>query len=523
MKEKFYITTAIDYVNASPHIGHALEKVQADVIARYNKLKGKEIYFLSGTDEHGAKVARSAEAANIDIREFVDENAKKFKNLLKIINISNDDFIRTSDQKRHWPAAKALWAKLVDSGDIYKSFYKGLYCVGHEAFVTEKDLVNGKCQDHGKKPEIIEEENYFFRLSKYTEDIKSKIENNKLKIIPEARKNEILSLLNSGLEDISFSRPSKDISWGIPVPGDASQTMYVWCDALTNYISALGYGNKDDFKFKKFWPADVHIIGKDILRFHSAIWPGMLLSAGLPLPRTIFAHGFITVGGQKMSKTLGNVIAPFELVEEFGVDAVRYYLIREIPTFEDGDFTKDKLKETYNADLANGIGNLAQRILKMAEQYFNGKISKPNDLSLTDVPFRQHLAVLDKNHKPEKDLEYFSVPYVIDNFIWPDYEYLMEEYELNKACGVIWELISNLDKYIDDYKPFKLIQNDKKKTKSVLWCLVYGLTNIGWMLAPFLPDTSKKILNSVGAGETKKSCGNFETTFLLHPLFPRKD
>ena len=523
MREKFYITTSIAYVNAPPHIGYALEIAQADVIARHNRLLGKEVYFLSGTDEHGAKVSRSADDTGISIEKFVDENAKKFKNLLKIINASNDDFIRTSDQKRHWLSAQALWLKLAEAGDIYKSYYKGFYCVGCESFITEKDLVGGKCKNHGKEPEIIEEENYFFRLSKYTKEIESRIKNNELRIIPETRKNEILSLLEAGLEDVSFSRPSKDISWGVPVPGDPTQTMYVWCDALTNYISALGYAASDDSNFKKFWPADIHIIGKDILRFHSAIWPGMLLSAGLLLPKAIFVHGFINTGGQKMSKTLGNVIDPIDLAERYGVDALRYYLIRDICTFEDGDFTEERFKESYNANLANGIGNLAQRILKMAKQYFNGAVLKPDDILLASVPLRKHLGILDKDHKPEKDLEYFSVPYAVNEFVQPEYDSLMRNFELNKACGVIWGLISDLDKYVDDYKPFKLIQTDKQKTEAVLWSLLFGLANVGWMLLPFLPETAARILKSVGAGDAKEECKNFKIFLFSSPLFPRKD
>ena len=375
MSSKYYITTAIDYVNAKPHIGHALEKIQADVLARFHRIKGEDVWFLTGTDEHGATNVRAAEKAGKEIKDFVNENSEKFRELKKVLNLSWNDFIRTSDQKRHWPGAQKLWLKLVEAGDIYKKKYKGLYCVGHEAFVTEKDLVDGKCRDHQKAPEVIEEENYFFRLAKYSKEIESRIRNNELRILPETRKNEILSFIESGLEDVSFSRPHKDLSWGIPVPNDPEHTMYVWCDALANYITAVGYGNQqpksafsadsgaspaesqiigsqpnNQQQFGYWWPADLHIIGKDILRFHAAIWPGMLLSAGLPLPKSIFVHGFVTVEGQKMSKTIGNVIDPVELVKKYGTNTVRYFLLREIPSGEDGDFSYKKLEERYNGD-----------------------------------------------------------------------------------------------------------------------------------------------------------------------------
>src|SRR3989338_4064433 len=362
--EKFYISTSIAYVNAPPHIGFALESLQADVLARWRRQKGEEVFFLTGTDEHGAKIARAAEVAGKTPRELVDENAEKFRELKKSLNLSWDNFIRTSDEKVHWPVAQELWRRLEKAGDLYKKSYQGLYCVGHEAFVTQKDLENGKCRDHQKEPEIIEEENWFFRLSKYSEVIKEKVESGELKIVPETRKNEILSLLREGLEDISFSRPSKDLSWGVPVPDDDTQTMYVWADALSNYIS--GRGGISEWEKH---PADIHLIGKDILRFHAAIWPGMLLSAGLPLPKAIYVHGHITSGGKKMSKTLGNVIDPEELLAEYGTEAVRYFLARHITPFEDGDITREAFKDAYNADLANGLGNLASRIMTLAQTY----------------------------------------------------------------------------------------------------------------------------------------------------------
>ncbi len=474
--EKFFITTSIVYVNADPHVGHALEFTQADIIARYQRLLGKEIFFLTGTDEHGAKVARAAEAQGKDVKKFVDEISEKVKNLTEDLNISNDDFIRTSDKKRHWPAVRALWEKLKEKGDIYKANYKGLYCLGCEAFLTKKDLIDGKCCWHNQKPEEINEENYFFKLSAYQNQIKKAIESDTIKIIPESRKNEVLNLIDTGLEDISFSRPVKDLSWGIPVPDDDSQTIYVWADALSNYISALGYGTKDDSKFKKYWPADIHVIGKDILRFHSLIWPGMLLSAGLDLPKNILVHGHITFDGKKMSKSLGNIIDPFDLINRYGADAVRYYLAREILTTEDGDITEEKFKEAYNANLANGLGNLVSRIMKMSEQYL------PNTNFINS-------------------LLSFSA----------EYKKAIEDFNLNKAMDIIWESISSLDLKIQESQPFKLIKTDEKKAKKIVQELVQGLCNIAEMLKPFLPQTSKKILKAI------------ETNKMPEPLFLRKE
>ncbi|MFH1990763.1 MAG: methionine--tRNA ligase, partial [Patescibacteria group bacterium] len=430
---KFYVTTSIPYVNAPPHIGHALEFIQADVLARFQRAAGKDVFFLTGADEHGVKIARAAEEAKKATKKFVDENTEKIKKLLKVLNISNDDFIRTTDRKRHWPGAQKLWFKLAEAGDIYKKKYKGLYCAGHEAFVTDKDLINGACAIHKTRPEMIEEENYFFRLSKYSKKIEMFVKSGKLKVSPVSRKNEILSLLKEGLEDISFSRPAKSLSWGIPVPNDPNHTMYVWCDALSNYITAIGYA--DGGKLWKYWPADVHVIGKDILRFHAAIWPGMLLSAKLPPPKTIFVHGFITSGGEKISKTIGNVVDPFKVVAKYGVDALRYYLLREIPSGEDGDFTFEKFEERYSADLAKGVGNLTARILTLAQK---GKIKPLKN------KFASEIAKIKKDSAQS-----------------------VSEFKFNEALEKIWRLIALGDKYIDVQKPWTL-ESDSKKFKEII-------------------------------------------------------
>ncbi|MCX6813376.1 MAG: methionine--tRNA ligase [Candidatus Azambacteria bacterium] len=463
---KFYVTSSIPYVNAEPHIGFALEIIQSDVLARYHRQKGDDVFFLTGADEHGVKIVRAAKAAGKTPQDFTNGVTKKFKDLKKILNLSWDDFIRTSDKKRHWPGAQKLWLKLYDAGKLYKKSYKGVYCIGHEAFITEKDLVNGKCKDHQKEPEIIEEENWFFKLSDYTKEIKAKIESNELQVAPKSRKNEILALINKGLEDISFSRSRKNLSWGIPVPNDPKHTMYVWCDALSNYISALGYGqtqnpSADRSKFERYWPADVHVIGKDILRFHAAIWPGMLLAAKLPLPKAIFVHGFITVGGKKMSKTVGNVIDPFEVVKKYGADALRYYLLREIPSGEDGDFTYKKFEERYNADLAKGLGNLVARVLTLAQK---NKIK-----TLKSGSFAKEI----KKIKTESNQ-------------------LVTEFKFNEALERIWRLVALSNKYIDEKKPWAL-KPESKEFKEIIGSLLFLISDIGALLSPFLPETSEKI------------------------------
>lgn len=492
---KFYITTAIDYVNAPPHIGHALEKVQADVFARYHRLKKDDVFFLTGTDEHGAKISRAAAASGKSPQDFAAEISAEFSRLKDLLNLSWDDFVRTTDEEKHWPGARLMWEKLVAAGDIYKKSYKGLYCVGHEAFVTKKDLVptprqgvGGRdsdrsvgvdyiCADHGTEPEVVEEENYFFRLSKYSKEIGERIKKQELRIVPESRQNEILSLIEKeGLEDVSFSRPRKDLSWGIPVPGDDAHTIYVWCDALTNYLSAIGFGRNNDWQ--KLWPADLHVIGKDILRFHAAIWPGMLLSAGLPLPREIFVHGFVSVDGKKMSKTIGNVISPAELVKKYGTDAVRYYLLREIPSGEDGDFSEKKFLERYNGDLANGLGNFAARVLTLGEKF--GEAGKVEDKVWQRIDFL----------KKQTDRQ-------IDSF------------KLHEALASIWELISFGDVYINEKKPWE--SGDKNV---VLNCVVI-LDNVAAMVAPFLPGTAEAITKNIiwegGSMRVKK----------IEALFPR--
>lgn len=466
----FYITTAILYTNGPPHLGFAFELLQADAIARYHRLAGNDTFFLTGTDEHGATVMKGAAKYGKSVNEFVDEMAGLAQKLTKVLNISNNDFIRTSDQVRHWPAAQKIWKKLEKNDDLYKKEYEGLYCVGHEAFMKKSDLEDGVCPLHKTEPEKIREENWFFKLTKYKKEIRRKIELGEFKIIPETKVNELLNLLDDA-EDVSFSRPSKDLKWGIPVPDDSTQIQYVWTDALTNYISALGYAEDSD-RFKKYWPADVHLIGKDILRFHALIWPAMLLSAGLDLPKAIYVHGFINVEGQKMSKTIGNVIDPFDLIKKYGADVVRYFLLREIPSGEDGDFSYKKLEERYNGDLANGLGNLVQRVATLIETKMDGELI-----------FKEELIEKGSVSKIESLKQEYNKN--IDNF------------KLHEALGNIWEIVAYANAYIDDKKPWAL-KDKPEEFLRVMTNLVLMITSIGWNLYPFMPETSDKIFEILG-------------------------
>ncbi len=457
---KFYITTSIVYVNAPPHIGFALELIQADVIARYKRFIKKDVFFLTGVDEHGTKIYKKAKEENKTPQEFVEENTAKYKELIRDLNISNNDFIRTSEKERHFKGVEKMWESLEEAGDIYKKKYKGMYCSGCEVFVREKDLRDGKCLHHNKEPELVEEENYFFRLSKYQEEIKKAIEEDRVKIIPEGRKRETLSFINEGLEDISISRSSKSLTWGIPVKSDKSQTIYVWVDALTNYISALGYGKTEE-NFKKYWPADVHFVGKDILRFHSCIWIGMLLSAKIELPKKIFVHGFMTVDGKKISKSLGNTIDPFSLIEKYNADAVRYFFLREIPSTNDGDFSNKRLAERYDSDLADGIGNLTARIVSMAR--------KKEILPLKEE--KRSVSIID-TEKVKKEV----------------FTYL-EEFKFNEALNSIWEVIHFTDKYIEEKRPWEKKEENKERAEELIAILFF----LAEILSIFIPKTAEKI------------------------------
>ncbi len=492
---KFYITTAILYTNGSPHIGYGMELVQTDVLARYHRQKGDEVKFLTGTDEHGTTVARAAIKQEKTPQQLADDVATQAKNLCKALNISNDDFIRTSDQKRHWPAAQKMWQKLVDAGDLYKKEYEGLYCVGHEAFIKKSDLVDGLCPLHKTEPEKVAEENWFFKITKYKDEIYRKIESDELRIVPETKKKEILNLIKDA-EDVSFSRPKKVLSWGIPVPGDDEQVMYVWCDALTNYISAIGYADESP-EFNNLWPADVHLIGKDILRFHALYWPAMLLSAGLSLPKSIYVHGFITVEGEKMSKTVGNVIDPFNVVEKYGSEVVRYFLLREIPSDEDGDFSEERLRERYTSDLANGLGNLVQRVATLIDSKMGGEI----------IYHENMLPDIEQLNEVEDDT---GVNKAIDNF------------KLHEALALIWKKIDVANAFVNEEAPWKLVDENPEQFQKVMLALTEMVHHIAWNLQPFMPETVAKIREVFGDTNGKDIPNEFH--FFIKKgavLFPR--
>jgi len=478
---KFYLTTAIPYVNAKPHIGHALEFVQADVIKRYRKSLGDDVLLLSGADENAIKNVQAAENAGLPVQEFIDINSKLFQDLAAKLNIQFDVFQRGSSESHH-KASQVLWEKCFKNGDIYKKTYTGLYCVGCELFYEKSELnEKGECFEHPGRPlEEVQEENYFFKLSKYEKQIKELIEKDELLIIPEFRKNEVLGFLKEGLQDISISRTNKRTkNWGVPVPNDSEQRMYVWFDALNIYQSGIGFYS-DEKEYKKWWPADLHVIGKGIIRFHAVYWPAFLLSAGLKLPKALFVHGYFTVNGQKMSKSLGNVADPLEFIQKYTTDGLRHYLLRNISPTGDGDFSEKKLVESYNSDLANGLGNLIARVAKLCE----------------NANFRKTKTVENQKH--------------VSNFD-EDYKKALEEYRFNDGLSIIWGKISRLDKYINDEKPWELVKNQNPRIKSVLEHSVDQIQEIAVLLAPFLPETSEKILKQFEVSEIKSSA----------PLFPR--
>lgn len=455
--KQYYICTAIPYVNDKPHIGHAMDFVYADILARYNRQLGNTVVFGTGTDEHGGKISEKAAEVGLKPKEFTDGIVQKWQSFIKLANISNDRFIRTTD-KAHETTAALIWKSLAE--DIYKKSYVGWYCVGCEEFYTETQVkeFGGTCPHHNRAFDKIEEENYFFKLSKYSAEIRIAIESDELLIVPQSRKNEILNVIRAGLEDISVSRPSSKISWGIPVPGDTTQTMYVWFDALMNYITTLGYPNHPDFT--TFWPADVQVIGKDILRFHAAIWPAMLMSLKQPLPKKLYVHGHVTSNGKKMSKTLGNIVDPVTIIEEYGADALRYYLARHIPSHDDGDFSAERFEIVYNNELANELGNAVSRVASMAVKYMDGVVG--------DIPDGEH------DQGP--------------------YHEALAECRFDKAMEVVWDQVRGLNQYIDTAKPWAVAkEGDATHLREILAYCISCLGEIAELLTPFMPDTSNTI------------------------------
>lgn len=478
---KYYVTTSIAYANGEPHVGFAMELLQADVLARYQRSLGNDVIFSTGTDEHGTKIAEKAAELKLSPTELTDKFSRKFSQLAHDLNVSNDRFIRTSD-KAHEQRAALIWKAL--SKDIYKSKYTGWYDVKQEEFVTEATADPTRMQpDHPQAYQKLEEENYFFKLSKYTEQIKTALETESFLMLPKTRRNEVLSLLQSGLEDISISRPKDKLSWGIPVPGDKSQVMYVWFEALMNYITVLGYPEHDDFKH--YWPANVQVIGKDISRFHAAIWPGMLLSLGLPLPKMLYVHGHITRDGKAMSKSLGNGIAPSEIIDKYGLDPYRYYFLRHIPSYEDGDFSWETFETAYNNELANELGNAVQRTAAMISRYQGGMVG--------DIPAGEH------------DIA--------------QYQAALAECRFDRALDEVWERVRGLNQYIDEEKPWEIAnpkkgEVDEEHLREVLGNQVSDLLQIADLLEPFMPDTAVKIRNVFHEGIIRPIEGT---------LFPKTD
>ncbi len=471
MDKKFYITTPIYYVNAAPHIGHAYTTVAADVLARYHRMLGEKTFFATGTDEHGAKIEAIAIEKNKDPQAFVDEVAATFEFAWDRLNVSNDKFIRTSNPAHMLAVQKAL-QYMYDKGDIYLGKYTGYYCRGCEQYKSEKDLVDGLCPDHKKAPEKMEEETYMFKMSKYADELLKKIESNEFVIQPEERRNEMLQFYkNEGLNDVSFSRVN--VKWGIPLPWDEKHTAYVWSDAFLNYLTVLGWNGPQD-PCPEFWPATVELMSKDILRVHATIWPAMLLSLDLPVPKGLFIHGFFTIDGQKMSKSIGNIIDPNQLVDDFASDAARYLILCQYPFGNDGDIKKEEFITKYNADLANGVGNLVSRVIGMAEKYFDSKVPTAT----------------------------FDAEFDLNKF-WEEYNGHFENYRIYEALQSVIIATRWCDNYIATIKPWELAKVNDPKLNSVIYNLLEIIRHLSYAMMPYMPETAEKIWQKLGVIDDK--------------------
>jgi methionyl-tRNA synthetase len=492
----FYVTTAISYPNGAPHIGHAYEMIATDAIARWKRLEGREVYFLTGTDEHGIKMVQTAAAQGVTPRELADRNSAEFRRLADVLEISNDDFIRTTEQ-RHHESSQAIWKKMEASnnGDIFQSTYKGWYSVRDEAYFDEDELTDKdgkKFAPSGAEVTWVEEPTYFFRLSAYQQKLLDLYESNPDFIAPKERRNEIISFVKGGLQDLSISRTTFD--WGIPVPGAPGHVMYVWVDALTNYITGVGFPDESSELFKKFWPADLHVIGKDIIRFHTVYWPAFLMSAGIDVQHRVFAHGFLTVDGQKMSKSLGNVIDPFELVEQFGADAVRYFFLREVSFGNDGDYSHEKLVLRVNADLANNLGNLAQRSLSMINKNCDAEVPRPG--ALTEADEALIAEVTEAIETAQK---------------------AMDEQLIHEATGAIIAALSSANNYFAGQEPWALKKTDPERMATVLYVTADTVRRLAIPMQAFVPASASRLLDQLGIPQENRSLADGKEPAKLVP------
>ena len=472
-KTPYYITTAIAYVNGPPHLGHAYEAISTDVMARFKRLDGYDVHFLTGTDEHGQKVEKSAIEAGKDTQSFCDVIAGAVRDMDAMLNVSNDDFIRTTEP-RHYAASQAIWKLLDDAGDIYLGKYEGWYSVRDEAYFDESELTDGpdgKLAPSGAPVEWVEEPSYFFKLSEYTQPLLDYYQAYPDFILPATRRNEVVSFVSQGLRDLSISRTT--FKWGVPVPGDEDHIMYVWLDALTNYITGLGFPDRDGM-YATHWPADLHVIGKDIVRFHAVYWPAFLMSAGIPLPKRVFGHGFLNIEGEKMSKSLGNVLSPDALVDEFGLDQIRYFLLREVPYGNDGSFSREGIIQRINSDLANDLGNLAQRVLSMINKNCDAAVPAPGDFTGEDR------ALLEQAHGA---LEAARAHFEVQAF--------------HEALEIIWKIVRAANAFVDHQAPWELRESDPERMATVLYVLAEVIRHLGILCQPYMPDSSARLLDQL--------------------------
>ncbi|HVJ35271.1 MAG TPA: methionine--tRNA ligase [Terriglobia bacterium] len=493
--KRYYVTTPIYYVNDAPHIGHAYTTLACDVLARFMRLDGYDVHFLTGTDEHGQKVEKSATNAGIDPQAFTDKVSQNFRDLAKAMNYSNDDFIRTTEA-RHKKSCQEIWRRLKERGEIYLGSYAGWYAVRDEAYYGEDELTTQpdgkKIAPSGAEVEWVEEPSYFFKLSAWGDKLLAFYEANPDFIAPESRRNEVISFVKSGLKDLSISRTT--FNWGVPVPDDPAHVMYVWLDALTNYITAVGFPDDQSAMYQKFWPADLHMVGKDILRFHAIYWPAFLMGAGLEPPRRVFAHGWWTNEGQKISKSLGNAIDPLKLIERYGLDQTRYFLLREIPFGNDGDFSRRAMVQRINSDLANGIGNLAQRSLSLIAKNCGGTVPQPGAFTASDEAL---IAAAEE--------------------ALPKVRQFLREQAFHKALEAIWQVIGEADRYIDEQAPWSLRKTDLARMNTVLYVLAETIRRLGLLIQPVMPQSAAKLLDQLALPESGRSFASFGKDHALVP------